>query len=195
LISAGWTDPPQRITNFFHNTANAFEEEKIFQIQRVWISKKDSWHRLLCNVYLPAFLYNEVFEDTAFDIAILHGMVQSDKYAGSEIKTVEAIHPWICDTKAAQHLGIMDGTPVFQVIWKVYSEKDTPLWISEDISTATSIISEMRTRLPKQSTTTRETGGLDFPQNGGKTKETARPRKFGSEPRAEHAVCRTVKKR
>ena len=28
------------------------------------------------------------------------------------------------------------------------------------------------------STTTRETGGLDFPQNGGKTKETARLRKF-----------------
>jgi hypothetical protein len=29
-----------------------------------------------------------------------------------------------------------------------------------------------------ESTTTRETGGLDLPQNGGKTKETARLRKF-----------------
>lgn len=148
FISKGWVEPPHRIADFFLNTPNAFQNGKLFQIRRIWLSKKELWHRILCNTYLPKFLNDEIHKYFANDKAILWSMIQSEKYENAEIKTIETIHPWTCDAETAYHLEALEGSPIFQITWKVYSENNQPIWISEDYSTASSIVREMRTTLP-----------------------------------------------
>lgn len=146
LISEDWIKPPKYISNFFQGIPHALEDGRLIQYRCLWISKKEKEHRWLCKAHIPASLYYELNRQTDdSDSSLLQKLFESPKYGGTPMKHVETIHPWICDAESAKYLEVLNGTPIFQISWKLYSENGEPIWISEDQTSASTIVRERRT--------------------------------------------------
>ncbi|MBW2370232.1 MAG: GntR family transcriptional regulator, partial [Deltaproteobacteria bacterium] len=142
LISSEWIVPPRRIKLLFEGKPGVFRDGRIFHMQRLWISKKETWRRRLTNVYVPAILYDKIAPDGQTDFVVLEEIGKIKKSLGipKTITSIETIYPWLCDAQASMFLSLPDGTPIFQRTWKHYAPTGELVWMSESLTTANSIV-------------------------------------------------------
>lgn len=146
LISAEWMTPPFRIVKLFKPNKFAMKNGLIYRIMRVWTIKKEAWRRRLCHTYVPAPLYEKLSAVGDLNLSIFELLSKIEFYQNQKITCEEIIHPWICDDESAKYLKIAAGEPVFLIMWKFYNENAELLWISEDLTTASTIINKFEVK-------------------------------------------------
>ena len=150
-LFADWVEPPGRIEKYFGDQPGVFRNGLIYKVRRLLVWKEDRRRKRIADAYYPATTVSRFGEERLKHSTLTHENAESHRYRS--IKIHQTLRPWICDMKTAELLEIPDGTPVFHRTWVIFNPNDEALVVSENITTANSLVRVMETEVPVKSET------------------------------------------
>ncbi len=137
ILNSGYGAPPLRIEKIFKDQKNVYKEGNIFKISAL-ISLIDRPHfKRVVDSYLPNQVienFGEGFFDTEDMFENIIAQIET-----RQVKIIETIRPWICNTEMAKHLEIDDGTPIFHRTWVLSYPQYGIMTVAEILTNATNL--------------------------------------------------------
>lgn len=129
-ISEKWVHPPNRIKALFKHEKDAFKEGRIFKSHFLLIEKSDEKRRVLTDLFLPLWRYNQVSPKKLKKTPLKTTMNDLTLVGFKQI-----IRPWFCSHEASQYLDLPEGTPIFHRTLIAFRSKSKPLGVLEQLTT------------------------------------------------------------
>ncbi len=137
ILESGYSAPPLRIEKIFKDQKNVYKEGKIFKIRAlISLIDKPLFIRVV-DSYLPYQAVENFGEDFFRDEDLFQNIFT--QVETQQVKIIETIRPWICNTEMAEHLKIDDGTPIFHRTWVLTYPQYGIMSVVEIITNATTL--------------------------------------------------------
>ena len=140
-LSEGWITATNRIRNLFHDQADTFQNNQIYQIQNLLTHKEEHRRRNYAIGYIPAWIMRVADEGNIKSFAA-EGFIRFNGIKTARI-TSES-RPWICNAEIAEILGVSEGSAIFRRLYTHYSEENRILTCVESFPTANATIRELK---------------------------------------------------
>ncbi len=141
ILSMNWVEASARIRNRFNNRADAFQNDKIFQVRSLLTHKDDPQRKNYNLVLIPAWIINQVGKDI-IRCSGLEGLVQFNGIKTDRI-AVES-RAWNCNAEIEEILGLTEGNAVFRRMYTHYSVDNRILTFVDSVTSANITHSEIK---------------------------------------------------
>ena len=145
-ISDEWVRAPRRIQTIFSDQKKeVYKDGRIFKIRHVSSQIEDSRRRNLADIYIPAWIMDEISPDPNIKKPILEILWQLKGL--KSVRIIQIVRPWLCDKECGEMLGLVEGTPIFQRSWTVRDGNKQVLICIESFSTVNALSREINIKI------------------------------------------------